>query len=178
MTSDMLPRVAVFVDGSFLYNRLKERAGKACVKWAPFGNKICGKGKLVSFNYYNVPLDANKNPKIYDKQRKMFASIEKIPGGKVVLGTLVRRGNTYVEKGVDVKLCLDMVLLALVDEYDQAILVAGDGDFSTAVDIVTQVLHKKVAVAYFSNTLSPLLAKACDERIRLDIGFFDDLWCN
>ncbi len=51
-----------------------------------------------------------------------------------------------VEKGVDVKIAIDMVLGAMNDEYDHAYLLSADGDFTPAISAVRN-LGKRVLVA-------------------------------
>jgi len=77
--------------------------------------------------------------------------------------------QTYIEKGVDVKIAVDMIKLALDDSYDAAILVSGDSDF---VPVISQLkeLKKKVQVAMFMNDQrkSYDLKEHCKSIIRLD----------
>ena len=57
---------------------------------------------------------------------------------------------TYVEKGIDVKIAVDMITLALKDVYDTAILVSGDSDFVPVINQLKE-LRKAVQVAMFMN---------------------------
>ncbi len=56
--------------------------------------------------------------------------------------------QTYVEKGIDVNIAVDMIQLSQMDAFDVAILVSGDSDF---VPVLKQVKEnkKKVQVAAF-----------------------------
>jgi len=42
------------------------------------------------------------------------------------------RGDTAVEKGVDVTLATDLLRMGWMNLYDVAVLVSGDGDFGDA----------------------------------------------
>lgn len=170
-----MERAAIFVDGSYLYKRLKSIAGKARIKWEPFAKKLCGDRRLASFNYYNVPLRAAKDPIKYAKQQKMFASIQAM-GGRVTLGRMIERQGVWFEKGVDVNLAVEMVILGLQDEYDTAILVSADGDFTGAIESVKQFFNKKVEVIFIGNRTSWHLKQASDGHAVLDTSFFEDLW--
>ncbi len=55
---------------------------------------------------------------------------------------------TYVEKGIDVHIAIDMVHLASQNNYDVAILVSGDTDFLPAVKLAKK-FGKHVTVAAF-----------------------------
>ena len=95
-------RLAVFVDGSNLYHSLKECFGTGRIRIKRFARKIAGNRNMVAFLYYDVPLHEPTNPIKYAGQRRFFASVEEIPGGRVVLGKMYWRGGRWVEKGVDV----------------------------------------------------------------------------
>jgi uncharacterized protein (TIGR00288 family) len=86
---------------------------------------------------------------------------------EVKLGRLVRRGDTMVEKGVDVKLAVDMLNLAFNNVYDTAILISGDGDFDSVI-YGAKYIGKHVENAYFSSGHSDQLKKSCDKFILLD----------
>jgi uncharacterized LabA/DUF88 family protein len=78
-------------------------------------------------------------------------------------------------KGVDIALSRDMLRDAFMDNYDVALLIAGDGDY---VPLVTEVkrLGKVVYVGFFETTgLSPELRLNSDRFFALD-PFFSDRW--
>jgi uncharacterized LabA/DUF88 family protein len=83
------------------------------------------------------------------------------------LGRLEPRGNTFIEKGVDIFMAVDMLKYAYDDIYDVAIVVSGDGDFAEAVEAVKD-LGKHVEHAYFRNAPTTALKIACDKHIPLD----------
>ena len=64
----------------------------------------------------------------------------------------------YREKGIDVKLATDLLVGALDDKYDVAILVSSDSDLIPAIDRVRYVQKKKIEYVGFSieNSLDPL----------------------
>ncbi len=63
-----------------------------------------------------------------------------------------------------------MLKYAYDDTYDTVILVSGDGDFAAAVNAVKD-RGKHVEHAYFKDTPSVALRKACDKYIPLDEDF-------
>ena len=69
-----------------------------------------------------------------------------------------------VEKGVDVKLVVDLMKNAFENKFDKAILVSNDADFVPAIEEV-QTLGKKVVNVSFPKTKSFHLSKTCDETI-------------
>jgi len=54
------------------------------------------------------------------------------------------------EKGIDVKIAVDLIAGALDDKYDTAIIVSSDADLVPAIDWVRKRLKKKVEYAGFS----------------------------
>jgi len=77
-------------------------------------------------------------------------------------------------KGVDIALATDMLSNAFLDNYDAAVLLAGDGDYCPIVDEVKH-LGKQVYVCFFhgpDSGLSPELKLASDEFVDIGYGFF------
>jgi uncharacterized LabA/DUF88 family protein len=54
------------------------------------------------------------------------------------------------EKGIDVKISVDLIIGALDNKYDTAILVSSDTDLVPALDLVRYRFHKKVEYVGFS----------------------------
>ena len=80
------------------------------------------------------------------------------------------KSRQYVEKAVDVMLAVDMVAMAINDEYDTAYLLSRDGDFTHAVTTI-QGLGKKVFAASTDSAFQ--LSQVCT-FIRLKTDWFDD----
>lgn len=170
-----MERVAAFVDGSYLYNSLKEISGRSKVRMWPLIEKLCPTGNIVGLNYYSVALDPTTNPESYAGQRRFFAYIEGRSGGKVRLGKMYRRNNIWVEKGVDVLLAVDLVLGAVRDEYDTAIVITGDGDLAGAVE-AARLMGKTVVVVGLRRSFSYNLRRVADRYVVPDREFFEGLW--
>ena len=117
--------------------------------------------------YYNAPLIQKYKPEEYKKQQRFFEALKKTPLLTVRLGRLEKRDDTYVEKGVDTLLVVDMLSMAYKSAYDVAILVTADADFVPAVGEVKS-FGKRVFNAYFSKGISYHLRQACDGFLRID----------
>lgn len=61
------------------------------------------------------------------------------------------------EKGIDVKIATDLLVGALDDRYDIAVVVSSDSDLAPAMDIVRQKFHKKIEYVSFSSPQLPEL---------------------
>ena len=85
------------------------------------------------------------------------------------------RGDTPVEKGVDIMVATYLLRLAWEDRYDVGILVSGDGDFAYAVQAVKD-LGKHVEIAAFPSNLSGELANVSDNKELFTTKYFDELW--
>lgn len=93
----------------------------------------------------------------------------------VELAREYREEVRYQEKGVDVHLAIDMVRLAIEDRYDTAYLLSADGDFTPAVDTVSN-LGKKVFAA--CPNFGSALDAACYMFLPLRRDWFEDCYRN
>ena len=85
----------------------------------------------------------------------------------------------YREKGIDVKLAVDLIVGAIDDKYDTSIVISSDGDIIPAIDWVRNRTDKKIEYVGFSiidkndskNSTNPLLSmisKADIKRILVE----------
>jgi len=188
-------RVAIFIDGSNFYHGLRAMFQRTTVDFGKFSERLCSGRKHVRTYYYIVPLNQKENPQAYSQQQKFFAYLDKVPYLERRLGRLVRRQQQlqcphcnktfdrefHLEKGVDVKIAMDMLDMAVKKIYDVAVLVSGDGDFSNAIRAVKE-LGLSVENAYFSRDPSGRtghsweLMQVCDKFINLSADFMKDCW--
>ena len=110
------------------------------------------------------------NPKsefLYANQQKFFAYLQSvIPDIKIVRGHIQNYNGLYREKGVDVRLALDIYRLANDDVYDKAILISSDSDLVPAIRMVQERYHKVIEYVGFFQNSSIALIKEC-KRNRL-----------
>ena len=171
-------RVMVYIDGSNLYHSLKHAEGRTRLDLSKFSKKLVGPDRqLVRTYYYNAPLDHKKQPEQYRSQQKFFDALRRIEYFEVRLGRLVYSkgwpGIPPTEKGVDIRIATDMLVHAVADNYDVAVLVSGDTDFVDAVLAVkSRGLH--VEAALFPGFRSHKLRDAVDKVISLDSNFLSD----
>ena len=85
------------------------------------------------------------------------------------------RGDTAVEKGVDVTLATDLLRMGWMNLYDVAVLVSGDGDFAYALQAVKD-MGKHVEVAAFQANLAWELSQVADRSEMFTPAFFEELW--
>ena len=76
-------------------------------------------------------------------QQRLFRKLQQ-QDVKIILGQLIQhKDKTYHEKGVDVRLAIEMIRLARQDKFDLAVLISSDTDLVAAVEEVKS-MNKKV----------------------------------
>lgn len=161
MKKENSKRVSVYIDGANFYYGLKtinQRYSDIFFDFEKFVEEIVGENKLIAIYYYNAPLKENFNKYVYWNQMKFFARLRKIPKCKVVLCKRQKRIDKdakeyYIIKGDNIHLSLDMLRDACKNEYDKAILISGDGDFTQLVNYVKKE-KKEVGIYAFKDLTS------------------------
>jgi uncharacterized LabA/DUF88 family protein len=172
-------RVKVYIDGGNTYKALftdstnfkdnsiisrivpkdKKFSYKNFATFLASQRNLCGKVYYVGIvRDYN---HTSKSQKMVTNQQKFLAKLENdgfvIERGKIVYDHKIR------EKGVDVKIAIDIVIDGIEDKYDTAIVVSSDTDLIPAIKYV-QSKGKKVEYVGFSNHGSLGLIKECDAQ--------------
>jgi len=171
-------RVCVFIDGSNFYYACRENlGGRTDVNFGSFAAFLVGSGRsLVRTYYYGCALPPDHDTEARKAQQRFFTALQRVPYTELRLGKLVKRDitcpacndhrNTYQEKGVDMRVGVDMLAAASKSLYDVAVLVSGDGDLVEAVKAVKD-LGKHVELATFAKGRSDELAAAADVIVPL-----------
>lgn len=170
---DNKKKVAIYIDGSNLYNKLKELKIPNTTEFDYLGlcKFLSRNRKIISCRYYvGVVRVKENNPKGQElrmRQQKLFNNLTK-QNFVIKRGYLMESNGKYHEKGVDVKLATDLLVGAYEDIYDTAILVSSDTDLIPAIKKV-RYLGKEIEYIGFSHqpsfgmqknaTLSRLLLK-------------------
>jgi len=175
----MAERVMIFIDGSNLYHSLKHTFRRTDLDIGRFCHQLLGKRKLIRIYYYNAKVGMKEEPERYLSQQKFFAGVSAIPYSELRLGRLVYSHWPSVppmEKGIDVQLTTDMLTHGFKNNYDVAILVAGDNDFVGAMQAVKDY-GKHVEVALFGReTTSQQLRSVADKIITINSRFLKGSW--
>jgi uncharacterized LabA/DUF88 family protein len=129
-------RVMIFIDGSNMYHSLKHHFKRTDVDIGRFCQKLLDKSRLIRIYYYNAEVGQKEEPERHKDQRKFFDGIAAIPYAELRLGRLVYNNwpnSPPYEKGVDIQLATDMITHSFKNNYDVAVLVAGDTDYVGAL---------------------------------------------
>jgi uncharacterized LabA/DUF88 family protein len=161
-------RLAIFIDGSNLYNGMRDNLASTRVNLNELIKQLLGERQLMRTYYYNAPLTDDYEHELREGQQRFFESLRRIPYVTVRLGRLHRRHDgSLVEKGIDVTLAVDALGLAHVDAYDTALLVSGDGDYVELVEALKR-LGKHVECTMFRNQSAGILLEYVDVFHPLD----------
>lgn len=166
-------RVAIFIDGSNFYHCLKSETGNPYIDLRKLATKLVGERRLVRTYYYNAALDPKREPEKAKAQQRFLDKVRRMDYVELRLGRLLHTGDgRTVEKGVDIKIAVDMLKLARADVYDVATLVSGDGDLADAVQAVKD-MGKHVENAFIATGRSRHLQDVCDRLILMDSAFIE-----
>ena len=180
----MAPRVAIFIDGAYLDNVLKEEFRGARINYQAMSNSLAGESDILRTYYYHCPVYQGDPPtdeesERYSAQSSFFTALDRLPRYMVRLGRLAYRGTDqlgnpiFEQKRVDILLGVDLVQLAAKQAIQEAVLVAGDSDFIPAI---TAAKSEGVLVRLFHGTRphSDLWQEA-DERAQFTQALIDSV---
>ena len=150
----MNKRAFVFIDGGNFYFKLKDLTSKLDGKhslidfnFRRFAEWLVKPNELLEIRYYLGAIKRERNnPKseqLYANQQKLIGRIQQ-QNIIIILGHVIRHPDkTHHEKGVDVRLAVEMIKFARENKYDIAYLVSSDTDFVVAIEEI-QAFGKKV----------------------------------
>ncbi|EKE20429.1 MAG: protein of unknown function DUF88 [uncultured bacterium] len=169
MKNKKIKRVAVFIDGSNFYYKLKSIgiSNITYFKYGEFASWLAVDRKIANKRYYVGVVKAKENDEKGQKmrrgQRRLFNNLNSTKCGFIIeRGYLMKNDGVFHEKGVDVKMAVDLLVGAYENIYDVAILVSSDTDLIPAIQKVKQ-LGKEVEYIGFSHKPSYGLIKSATE---------------
>lgn len=166
----MIPRAAVFIDGAYLDWLISREPGMLRIRIHDLIPSMLGETVLFRAYWYDcLPLDKT----LLDRKERFLGYLKGLPKVDIRLGRMgLRDGGTFVQKGVDVSLAVDLVALATQGAISQAHLVTGDSDFAPAVRYA-KASGVSVKLWYGGRSLPGReLYDACDEREEMKLGDF------
>lgn len=180
-----MARVSVYIDNSNVFKNIKAIKNTSGDKnWVQLYNplklaeKLAGKNELVSVYFYCVPpppwllTEGEDSKNKHAIASRYYAAVGKLPKVQVRYGYLQgNKGNPH-EKNIDTQLGTDMVTHAALGQYDTAVLVSNDGDYTSAIEN-TKRLGKRVELLFFKGYLAGSLKKNCDLTRRARRSFFE-----
>jgi len=161
-------KVAVYIDGSNFYKYLKDKeiSFPKGVKFnfSKFVDFLVGERECISKRYYigiarNVD-NTQKSKEIVRGQQKFLSRIEN-EGFVVKQGRVMYDEGKIREKGTDVKIAVDLIVGAVDELYDTAILVSSDTDLIPAIRYI-KYKEKKLEYVGFAHAPSLGIQKYAD----------------
>ncbi|MFA4890505.1 MAG: NYN domain-containing protein [Candidatus Paceibacterota bacterium] len=164
----MEERVIIFLDGSNFYHRLKDQEldfkQLLSFDYRKFSEWLAHGRIIVSCIYYvglvRKEKNNSKSEELVKNQQKLF-SLLKNHGWEVKTGFMMVHNKGYKEKGVDVKLAIDVLDMAYQNKYDTAIIVSSDTDLIPGI-IRAKELKKKIEYIGFSHRPSFAMQRYAD----------------
>ena len=167
-----MSKVLVIIDGSSFYHGSK---------------RLCPEIHLTNFEYrkFVEELIGVKNPRIlycvgeikrevrnkkaesmYAQQQSLFYNLEK-QEIEIYKGFMLKSDGKYHEKGVDVKMAVEIVAGALKKEYDRCFLVSSDTDIIPAI-LEAKKVKKKIVYVGFGGKLSRAMMRNCGGVVKIN----------
>lgn len=168
---------AVLIDNGYLHALMRDEFNDVRLDYLKFSMELCkGCPRFRTYIYDCLPYrnepPTTKDKERYSKAHKFYESLSAFPAFEIRYGRLRPRGNTFLQKGVDVMLAIDMYRLSAKHVVDRIALVSGDADFVPAVQAAKD---EGIFVTLYHSALRrpDLLWRACDERYPIDQGLID-----
>lgn len=149
----MQPRLVLFIDVQNVYRGARRtffdptRDAHVCGQFDPLkmGQIIAARSSssgtrtLTGVRVYTGQPDSSKDPKGYGAKRKQLAAWQ--TRGATVIKRTLRYPHDWPsrkpeEKGIDVKLAVDFVAMAINGDYDVGVIVSADTDLKPALEFV------------------------------------------
>jgi uncharacterized LabA/DUF88 family protein len=169
-------RVAVFIDGSNLYFKIRtlipHKMDFIGYRYRDLAQSLLHNDeRLVYLGYYVGAVRDTKGTKNHEKTQELLKNQQKLfeqlryQKVDVVKGYLLERDGKYFEKGVDVRLAVDILTMAQGKKYDIGIVLSSDTDLIPAIQ-TAQGLKRQIMYIGFEHQPSLALIRYAD-RSRL-----------
>src|SRR3989338_646270 len=133
LSQPSLNRVAVFIDNSNVFNRIKEKIQLKETGWDCFydtlylAQRLAGQRQLTFVGFYCSPPPsylAQGTPaeqKRYSQQMQYYSEVTKLPNVTVRYGSVGGSRWNLQEKNLDTQITADMITMAAQNKYDVAV---------------------------------------------------------
>jgi uncharacterized LabA/DUF88 family protein len=161
----------VIFDGSNFYHSVKRMLPKIHLLGFNYRKlaETIAKNKNIDIEYCVGEIKQNKQDKkslkMYAGQQSLFYNLEsqKI---KINKGFMLKSNNVYHEKGVDVRIAVDILRGALKNEYRKCYIISSDTDIIPAI-LEAKKAKKQVVYVGFQSFISQALRSNCSEMIKI-----------
>lgn len=168
-------RLMVFIDAEYVVQKIKDlpktrkTVRRKDIRWENILRWITARRQLERCYYYSSEFSREENLQTYQEQQDSLRKLKlRIPYFEIKLGRLVRVYDGWVQKGVDVKIALDMFAKAAANHYDTAALLSGDSDFTEVITKIKENHGKQIELYTFDKSIHEALLLAPDRHIVID----------
>ena len=163
-------------DGSNFYHYTKKMCPDIHLThfdYRAFAEKVVGEKCDINYCVGEIKQDPKnkKTIKLYANQQKLFFNLEK-QGVRIRKGYMLKNQGVYHEKGVDVRIAIDIVRGALKKEYNNCFLVSSDSDLLPAI-IDAKKEGKKIIYIGFKDFISNSLKRNSSKTFEIDKKFIN-----
>lgn len=176
-------RIMIFIDGGYLRKGAKELWGIDLDNFLftqfsiYIAQKVFGSIKLpqiIRTYFYDGLVDPiDKKFELQNESHKKI--IREHRGYEIRQGRLIKLGDgKYRQKGVDVLMAIDMIDKANSNQYDVALIVAGDLDHIEAIKNIRNK-GKQIVDVFFRNSIAEDILLNVDDHLELSKGSLEKI---
>lgn len=160
----------VIFDGSNFYHKSKQLAPDVHLTHFKYRKlaEIIANSKFLDIEYCIGEIRREQGNKkslsIYDGQMALFHNLRQ-QNITIHKGFMMKHGNIYTEKGIDVKMATDILRGAFLDEYDECYVISSDTDIIPAIRCAIDIKKKTVVYVGFENFISKALRAHCSKTV-------------
>jgi len=162
-------KTLVIIDGSNFYHGSKKLCPEVHLtnfEYRKFIERLVGiKDPRILYCVGEIKReDGNKKSEVmYAQQQSLFYNLEK-QRIEIYKGFMLRSDGKYHEKGVDVKMAVEITSGALKNEYSECFLVSSDTDIIPAI-LEAKKVKKKIVYIGFEDKLSRAMIRNCIKTV-------------
>jgi len=172
---------AIFIDGDYVRKVWLRKKG--ILDFEQLSTLLTDGTERMRTYYYNCkpiwnPNTGEGNEELFNKMEKFFTALQKLPRFQLVFGRLREMDGKFTQKGVDMRLGIDLVQQSLTGQIGKVVLLANDSDYVYAIEKAKDA-GVIVVLAYFpESSVNEDLLTVVDEKIKLSNEFLKNCTWN
>jgi uncharacterized LabA/DUF88 family protein len=164
---------AVFIDAGYILELSKLTNRR--IDFLKLSNELTtGTNRIKTIFYDSLPIQGTTlGNSLYSARQRFHSKLRSLKDFEVKLGRLQQINEKFVQKGVDMRLGIDLVQMSMKKQIDKAIIITADSDFEYAVE-KAQEDGVKISLAYFPNSkINSKFLKSVNDKIPLTDDLLD-----
>lgn len=159
---------AIFIDAGYIIKLLSIKRKR--IDFLKLSDELAhGTNRIKTIFYDTLPIQGNpQGNALYSKTQRFHSKLRSLKNFEVKLGRLQKKDGSFVQKGVDMRLGIDLVLMGMKKQIDKAIVVTADSDFEYAFEKAREA-GVKITLAYFPGSkINSKFLQGADNVVLLD----------